>query len=103
MPLYKSNIETLFVPASMHHDRIAILKPQYILEQLEPDSEDVFSTTMLDRYAARPVSLENICLMEFAQSYVNTNCPDTEKVDFQADVFASKCFFQRKALDTTSE
>ena len=86
LPLYKSNIETVFVPASMPHDRIALLKPKYVLDQLDPDSEDVFVTTIFDRYAARPIALEKTCLMEFAQMYVFAKCPNSEKLDFQPDI-----------------
>ena len=39
------------------------------LAQLHDDDEDVFATGLIDRYAARPVSLQNICLASFAVSY----------------------------------
>ena len=44
-------------------------KPQSQLAQLHDDDEDVFATSLIDRYAARPVSLQNMCLATFAVTY----------------------------------
>ena len=44
-------------------------KPQSQLAQLHDDDEDVFATNLIDRYGARPVSLQNMCLATFAVTY----------------------------------
>ena len=44
-------------------------KPQSQLEQLHDDDEDIFATSLIDRYAARPVSLQNMSLATFAVTY----------------------------------
>ena len=36
---------------------------------MENDSEDIFQTSLIDRYAARPDSLADLCLAEFAANY----------------------------------
>ena len=44
-------------------------KPKSQLPQLHDDDEDVFATGVIDRYAARPLALQNICLATFAVMY----------------------------------
>ena len=39
------------------------------LAQLHDDDEDVFAISVIDRYAARPVSLQNMCLATIAVTY----------------------------------
>ena len=39
------------------------------LAQLHDDDEDVFATGVIDRYAARPLALQIICLARFAVMY----------------------------------
>ena len=39
------------------------------LAQLHYDDEDVLATSVIDRYAARPLALENTCLATFAVMY----------------------------------
>ena len=54
---------------SMKDERVSLPKPQSQLAQLHDDDEDVFATSLIDRYAARPVSLQNMCLAIFAVTY----------------------------------
>ena len=53
----------------MKEECVSQLKPQSQLAQLHGDDEDVFATSLIDRYAARPVSLQNTCLATFAVTY----------------------------------
>ena len=53
------------VTTSMKDEHVSLPKPQLQLAQLH-DDEDVFATSLIDRYAARPVSLQNMCLATFA-------------------------------------
>ena len=39
------------------------------LAKLHDDDEDVFATSVNDRYVARPLALQNICLATFAVTY----------------------------------
>ena len=36
---------------------------------MDDDDDDLFMTTLIDRYAARPDNLENLCLAQFAANY----------------------------------
>ena len=53
----------------MKDECVSLLKPQSQLAQLHDDDEDDFSTSLIDRYAARPVSLQSMCLATFAVTY----------------------------------
>ena len=46
-------------------------KPLASIQELENDDEDLYLINLIDRYAARPDQLENICLAEFAANYDN--------------------------------
>ena len=53
----------------MNDECVSLPKPQSQLAQLHDDDEDVFATRLTDRYGARPVSLQNMCLATFAVTY----------------------------------
>ena len=55
---------------SIKDEHVSRPKPQSQLAQLhDDDDEDLFATSLIDRYAARPVSLQNMCLATFAVTY----------------------------------
>ena len=60
------------------------------LAQLHDDDEDVFATSVIDRYAARPLALQNICLATFAVMYdviqPSTQTGETEDVNTEEDM-----------------
>ena len=49
-----------------------MLKPTSQLNQIEDESENIYLTSLIDRYAARPDSLDSLCLAEFAANYSYT-------------------------------
>ena len=61
-----------------------MLKPTYQLEKIDNDSDDIYMTSLIDRYSARPDTLENMCLAEFAANYTTrsgNNLEDGETND----------------------
>ena len=54
---------------SMKDEHVSLPKPQSQLAQLHDDDEDVFATSLIDRYGAGPVCLQNMCLATFAVTY----------------------------------
>lgn len=62
----------------MPSDRIHILKSKNQLEQLDGESDDVFQKGLLDRYAARPYSLENTTLSDFGSLYQTRYASENE-------------------------
>ena len=53
----------------MKDECVSLPKSKSQLAQLHDDDEDVFATSVIDRYAARPLALQNICLATFAVMY----------------------------------
>ena len=69
MWLRKKSRKVVPVTTSMKDEHVSLLKLQSQLAQLHDDDEDVFATSLIDRYGARPVSLQNMCLATFAVTY----------------------------------
>ena len=69
MWLMKKSRKIVPVTTNMKDEHMSVPKPQSQLAQLHDDEEDVFATGLIDRYAARPVSLQNMCLAIFAVTY----------------------------------
>ena len=72
MWLMKKSRKVVPVTTSMKDECVSLPKPQSQLAQLhdddDDDDEDVFAS-LIDRYGARPVSLQNMCLATFAVTY----------------------------------
>ena len=57
-------------------DRISLLKPIDQIQYMDDNSEDLYLTSLIERYAARPDQLDHMCLAEFAANY--TTCSGHE-------------------------
>ena len=68
MWLMQKSRKVVLVMTSMKDECVSLPKPQSQLAQLH-DDEGVFATSLIDRYAARPVSLQNMCLTPSAVTY----------------------------------
>ena len=53
----------------MKDECVSLPKSRSQLAQLDDEDEDVFATSIIGRYAARPHALHNICLATFAVTY----------------------------------
>ena len=69
MWLMKKSRKVVPVMTSMKDEHVSLPKPQSQLAQLCDDDEDAFATSLIDRYGARPVALQNMCLATFAVMY----------------------------------
>ena len=79
LPLKMLSRKVVFVNTSPKQERVSLLKPADQLANLDTDSEDIYQTSLIDRYAARPDSLNNICLAEFAANYTTRTGADPEE------------------------
>lgn len=70
IPLKESNRKVIFLPTELPEQRTRLLKSKKELESLPDDSVDIFQTSIVDRYAARPKTLEHMCYADFASQYV---------------------------------
>ena len=60
MWLIKKSRKVVSVSTSMKDENVSLLRSKSQLAQLHDEDEDVFATSIIDRYAARPHALHNI-------------------------------------------
>ena len=69
----------------MKDEHVSPPKPKSQLAQLHDEEEDIFATSVIDRYATRPPALQNICLATFAVMYdiiqSSTKTGETEDIN----------------------
>ena len=86
MWLMKKGRKVVPVITSMKDECVSLPKPQSQLAQLHDDVEDIVSTSLIDRYAARAVSLQNMCLATVAIRYdVIQSATNKEETDGVSD------------------
>jgi len=66
--------------------RVSMLKPQCILQEMDDDDENIYCSSLLDRYVARPNELENMCLAEFAAIYTVTSSSRRDEQNINIDL-----------------
>ena len=66
MWLMKKSRKVTSVNTNMKDEHVSLPKTQQQLAQMDDDDDDVFATSIIDRYAARPTILVNTCLGIFA-------------------------------------
>ena len=69
LPMRKASRQIVFINTSPKDERVEILKPVSDIKELDDDSEDIFTSGLLKRYAKRPASLENLTLADWAAWY----------------------------------
>ena len=68
LPMKQLSRSVVFVVTNPKSERIAVLKYNASLSQLEENDTNVFQKSLIDRY--RPQALSSMCLAEFAATYV---------------------------------
>ena len=90
MWLMKKSRKVVSVNTSMKNEHVSLQKSKSQLAQLHDDDEDVFTTSLINRYAARPHALQNICLATFAVMYnviqSSTMTGETQDVNTEQDM-----------------
>ena len=73
-----------------------------MIEQMEDDDENIFQTSLFDTFAARPTTLNSMCLAKFAANYTTRSGQgiDEESTGRPAD----SCWREREvSLDINQE
>ena len=65
MPLTKCTRDTVFINTSVPEERIFLLKPKAVLDELPAESTDVESDNVIQRYSKRPRQLSKFCLADY--------------------------------------
>ena len=91
MWLMKKSRKVVSVSTSMKDEHVSLPKLKSQLAQLHDDDEDVFATSVIDRYAARSLALQDICLATFAVMYdaiqSSTQTEETDYIYTQQDMY----------------
>ena len=69
MWLMKKSRKVMRVNCEMKGNRVSLPKSQEQLSKMDDDETNVFATSVIDRYAARPNDLKEMCLASFAVNY----------------------------------
>ena len=69
MWLMKKSRKVTSVNTNMKDEHVSLPKTQWQLAQMDDDDENVFATSIIDRYAAKLSILGNMCLATFAVNY----------------------------------
>ena len=77
LPMKQLSRSVVFVNTNPKNERIAVLKNNDSLSQLNDDDTDVFQKSLIDRYHR----LNSMCLAEFAVTYVVNYKPDDSMCD----------------------
>ena len=65
LPITQSSIKVEFINTSEITNRVFIAKPDYILKNMDPESEEIKQENNIDKYATRPHILKHMCLADF--------------------------------------
>jgi len=85
LPLKMSSTQILFVPSDPPQDRLLLLKPLSQIDAMDDDDEDIYMGNLIEKYAARPVELANMCYAEFAATYTYDTSKSTS-MDHQFNI-----------------
>ena len=84
LPMKKSSRQVIFINTAPPNERVQLLKPINDIKEMDDDSEDIYTSGLLQRYAKRPASLEYLTLADWAAWYDSYGKP-YEKKSFQKD------------------
>ena len=100
LPLHRSTFQTVFIQTDLPENRVVFLKPKSVLENLDEESEDVYAQTMPQKYAHRPLILEQMTLAEFISWYVSSyntvQEEPQESAEFHPDLLESSAAKARR-------
>ncbi|XP_061399099.1 uncharacterized protein LOC133334797 [Musca vetustissima] len=69
MRLSESSNAEVYINTGRPEERVFLLRPREQLQNLPPDSSDIYAVGILEHYVQRPDELEHICLADFAANY----------------------------------
>ena len=69
LPLKQLSRKVIFVNTDFKKDRVGVFKKAEVLAALDDEDENIYQTSLIDRYAARPPIVEDMCLAELAANY----------------------------------
>lgn len=80
LPMRKSSRQIIFINTSPN-ERVELLKPMDDIKNMEDDSEEIYTSGLLNRYCKRPQKQENLTLADWAAWYACTGKPYIKQTD----------------------
>jgi hypothetical protein len=76
IPLKRFSSRMVWIPTDLLEDRIGILKPQSVLDELDKNDKEIYAKSIVDKYQKRQdmTIINQFCLWEFAAWYSSTTC-----------------------------
>ena len=81
LPMRKSSRQIIFINTSPPNERVELLKPMDDIKNMEDDSEEIYTSGLLNRYCKRPQKLENLTLADWAAWYDCVGKPYIKQTD----------------------
>ena len=69
LPLTRGSRQVVFIPTNLPENQTRLLKPMAVISTMDDDDPDVYQKGLVDKYAARPDVLDDMCLADFASNY----------------------------------
>ena len=85
LPMRKASRQVVFVNTSPPEERVKLLKCFSDIKEMEDDCEEIYASSLLDRYAKRPAQLEQLTLADWAAWYDLPGKPFVKK-SFETDI-----------------
>ena len=79
IPLTKCTRDIVFINTSTPEERIFLLKPKSVLDELSGESTDIESNNVIQQYSKRPKQLQKFCLADYV-SKVDVIYPKGDKL-----------------------
>ena len=79
IPLTKCTRDIVFINTSTTAERVFLLKPKSVLDELPAESTDIESSNVIQRYSKRPKQLSKFCLADYV-SKVDVIYPKGDKL-----------------------
>ena len=81
-----SNIPTEFAWAGLKKQRTIIFKSIKILDKVDSEASNIYAPNMINKYENRPDNLDEMCLTDFAASYIYKKTDMNYKPDEEKDL-----------------
>ena len=81
LPMRKSSRQIIFINTSPPNERVELLKPMDDIKNMEDDSNEIYTSGLLNRYCKRPQKLENLTLADWAAWYDCAGKPYINQTD----------------------
>ena len=85
LPMTQSSVKVEFISTCPPDDRVFIAKDDTILQNMDPDSEDLGVAGNIEKYAKHSKILEDWCLADYV-SKLDTRSTTTEKVEHSEEI-----------------